>query len=78
MKSLFHLLRDYPALRIYSIRSGLAFGAFLAMWSCLAFKMGNAPFYADSDVIGGLGLCGIAWGTHGFFRREICETCGHT
>ena len=48
------------ALRIYSIRAGIAFGSFLAMWSCLAFKMGQAPFYADSDVIGILGLCGIA------------------
>ena len=60
MKSLFSLIKDYPALRIYSIRAGIAFGSFLAMWSCLAFKMGEAPFYANSDVIGILGLCGIA------------------
>ena len=60
MKSLFSLIKDYPSLRIYSIRAGIAFGSFLAMWSCLAFKMGQAPFYADSDVIGILGLCGIA------------------
>ena len=60
MKSLFQLVRDYPELRIYSIRSALAFGSMLGMWSCLAFKMGSAPFYADSDVIGFLGLCGVA------------------
>lgn len=60
MKSLFSLVREYPSLRIYSIRAGLAFGSFLAMWSCLAFKMGEAPFHASSDVIGILGLCGIA------------------
>lgn len=60
MKSLYQLLRDYPALRIYSVRSGLVFGSFLGMWSCLAFKMGGAPFYAGSDIIGILGLCGIA------------------
>lgn len=60
MKSLFSLIKDYPSLRIYSIRAGIAFGSFLAMWSCLAFKMGQAPFYADSDIIGILGLCGIA------------------
>lgn len=52
MKSLFSLVREYPSLRIYSIRAGLAFGSFLAMWSCLAFKMGEAPFHASSDVIG--------------------------
>ena len=52
MKSLFLLLKEYPLLRIYSIRAALAFGSFLAMWSCLAFKMGQAPFYAGSNVIG--------------------------
>ena len=76
MKSLFHLLRDYPALRIYSIRSGLAFGSFLAMWSCLAFKMGSAPFYADSDVIGGLGLCGIAGALTASFVGKYVKRVG--
>lgn len=60
MKSLLTLLRKYPELRIFSVRAALAFGSFLAMWSCLAFKMGEAPFYADSQVIGSLGLCGMA------------------
>lgn len=60
MKSLLLLVKDYPALRIYAVRSGLAFGSFLAMWSCLAFKMGQAPFFANSDVVGMLGLCGVA------------------
>ena len=60
MGSLFSLMRNYPALRVYALRSGLAFGSFLALWSCLAFKMAGAPFYAGSDVVGYLGLCGIA------------------
>lgn len=60
MKSLFLLLKEYPQLRIYSLRAALAFGSFLAMWSCLAFKMGQAPFHAGSNIIGMLGLCGIA------------------
>lgn len=60
MKSLLSLLKQYPELRIFSVRAALAFGSFLAMWSCLAFKMGSAPFYADSHIIGMLGLCGIA------------------
>lgn len=60
MKSLFLLLKEFPLLKIYAIRSGLAFGSFLAMWSCLAFKMGQAPFFANSDVVGMLGLCGMA------------------
>ncbi|WP_278624397.1 MFS transporter [Parabacteroides gordonii] len=60
MKSLLSLLKEFPALRVYAVRSGLAFGSFLAMWSCLAFKMGQAPFFAGSDVVGMLGLCGMA------------------
>lgn len=60
MKSLFTLLKDYPALRICSVRSGFAFGAFMAAWACLAFKLGEAPFYAGSDAVGMLGLCGVA------------------
>lgn len=60
MASLLSLLRDYPALRVYSLRAGLAFGSFLSLWACLSFKMAQAPFYADSDVVGFLGLCGIA------------------
>lgn len=60
MASLFSLLREYPELRVYSLRSALAFGSILAMWSCLAFKMSGAPFYAGSDIIGLLGVCGVA------------------
>lgn len=60
MKSLLSLLKEFPALRVYAVRSGLAFGSFLAMWSCLAFKMGQAPFFAGSDVVGMLGVCGMA------------------
>ncbi|MDR0940473.1 MAG: MFS transporter [Mediterranea sp.] len=60
MRSLFSLVRQYPRLRVYSLRAALCFGSMLGMWACLAFKMGQAPFFAGSDVIGMLGLCGIA------------------
>lgn len=76
MKSLFQLIKDYPELRIYSIRAALAFGSFLAMWSCLAFKMGLAPFYANSDVIGILGLCGIAGALTASFVGKYVKTVG--
>ncbi|MCD8092409.1 MAG: MFS transporter [Bacteroides sp.] len=76
MKSLFVLVKDYPALRIYSVRSGLVFGSFLAMWSCLAFKMGEAPFYANSNVIGILGLCGIAGALTASFVGKYVKTVG--
>jgi len=76
MGSLFLLVRDYPALRIYALRSGLAFGSFLAMWSCLAFKMGGAPFYASSDVVGYLGLCGIAGALVASFVGQAVKRVG--
>ena len=50
MKSLLALVKEFPLLRIYSIRAALNFGSLLAMWSCLAFKMGQAPFHANSDI----------------------------
>ena len=36
MKSLLHLLSQYPYLRIASLRAALAYGSFFALWSCLA------------------------------------------
>ena len=76
MKSLYTIIRDYPALRIYSVRSGLAFGSFLAMWSCLAFKMGEAPFYAGSHIVGFLGLCGIAGALTASFVGQAVNKVG--
>lgn len=76
MQSLYGLVRDYPELRIYSIRAGLAFGSFLAMWSCLAFKMEGAPFHADSDVVGALGLCGIAGALTASFVGRYVQSVG--
>lgn len=60
MRSLFTLVRQYPLLRLHSMRAALAFGSFLCFWASLAFKMAGAPFHAGSDVVGLLGLCGVA------------------
>ena len=54
------LAAQHPRSLLYSIRSGFAFGSFLGLWGCLAFRMKEAPFYAGSDVVGMLGICGIA------------------
>lgn len=60
MKSVFTLVRRNATLRLVSFRAGLCFGCFLTLWACLAFKMSGAPFYAGNNLIGMLGLCGIA------------------
>ena len=60
MKSIRRLAVDHPRSLLYSIRSAFAFGSMLGMWACLAFKMKAAPFFADSDTVGMLALCGVA------------------
>ncbi|CAK7079195.1 MAG: putative transporter [Parabacteroides sp.] len=76
MKSLLLLIKEYPKLRIYSIRAALAFGSFLAMWSCLAFKMELPPFYAGSNVVGLLGLCGVAGALSASFVGKYVKQVG--
>ena len=60
MKSFRKLLKDHPRSLLYSIRSSFAFGSMLGLWACLAFRMKEAPFFADSDTVGMLALCGVA------------------
>ena len=76
MRSVLSLVAGQPALRVYSARAGLAFGSFLALWSCLAFKMGQAPFHADSDVVGMLGLCGVAGAVTASFVGRWVKSVG--
>lgn len=60
LRSILTLVRKHPNLRVSSIRAGLGFGSLLAMWASLTFKMVKAPFFASQDIIGLLGLCGVA------------------
>lgn len=60
MKSIRQLAVKHPKALLYSIRSAFAFGSMLGLWACLAFRMKEAPFFADSDTIGLLALCGVA------------------
>lgn len=60
MSSIFRLLKENPKAVTYSVRSGLIFGSLLGMWACMAFRMKEAPFFQGSDMVGLLGLCGIA------------------
>ncbi len=60
MRSLLTLVRRYPVLRRYSVRAACAFGSFMCFWASLAFRMAGEPFCVGSDVVGLLGLCGVA------------------
>ncbi|KXB83695.1 transporter, major facilitator family protein [Prevotella sp. DNF00663] len=60
MRSVWTIVRTHPRIRLNSIRAAFGFGSMLAIWSCLAFHIAGAPFYDSSDMVGVLGLCGIA------------------
>ncbi len=60
MQSLMKIFRQRPDIRLSSLRAGLCFGSFLSLWACLAFKLSGAPLYAGNNVIGMMGLCGVA------------------
>lgn len=54
------LVKEHPRSLLYSVRSAFAFGSLLGLWGCLAFRMKEAPFFVGSDVVGLLGMCGVA------------------
>ena len=76
MRSLFTLLGEYPLLRVHSVRAALAFGSFMCFWASLAFKMAQPPFHAGSDVVGLLGLCGVAGALTATFSGKYIERVG--
>lgn len=63
MRSIGSIYHRYPTIRIYALRGGLSFGSMMAIWACMAFQLAGKPFYAGSDAVGMLGLCGLAGAT---------------
>lgn len=60
MLSVWTIFCTHPRIRLNSLRGGLAFGSMLSIWSCMAFHIAGKPFCAGSDMVGILGLCGMA------------------
>ncbi len=58
MKSVFHLAKTQPVLRLASFRGAMAFGSMCALFTTLVFHMENPPFNAGSSVVGSFGLAG--------------------
>lgn len=59
MKSVYQIFASHPSIRLYSLRAALGFGSMLAVWACLAFHLAR-DFGVGADVVGLLGLCGVA------------------
>ena len=60
MVSVFNIVKINGRIRLYAIRAAFSFGSMMAIWSCLAFRLAQAPFFSGSEMVGTLGLCGIA------------------
>ena len=60
MQTVGSIFKSHPLIRLYSFRPAMTFGSMMAIWSCMAFHLAQAPFFAGSDMVGLLGLCGIA------------------
>lgn len=60
MKSVFHIVANNARIRLYAIRAAFSFGSMMTIWSCLAFRLAQAPFFSGSEMVGTLGMCGIA------------------
>lgn len=58
MKSVFHLAKTQPVLRLASFRGAMAFGSMCALFTTLVFHMEKPPFNAGSSVVGSFGLAG--------------------
>ena len=60
MQTVGSIFKSHSLIRLYSLRPAMTFGSMMAIWSCMAFHLAGSPFYAGSDMVGLLGLCGIA------------------
>lgn len=60
MTSVFNIVKGNGRIRIYAARAAFSFGSMMAIWACLAFRLAQAPFFSGSEMVGTLGLCGIA------------------
>ncbi|GHA62131.1 major facilitator transporter [Pontibacter akesuensis] len=58
MKSLVHLVKKEPGLRLAAARGALCFACFGGFWTTLVFLLEGPPFDAGSDVAGAFGLIG--------------------
>ena len=59
MQTVGHIFVSQSRIRLYSLRPAMSFASMLSIWSCMAFHLAGAPFYAGSDAVGMLALCGV-------------------
>ena len=60
IRSVIDIFLHQPRIRLNALRAALSMGSMLAVWACMAFHLAGAPFFAGSDAVGMMGLCGAA------------------
>lgn len=60
LRSLIHLARTEPVLRLHAVLGALSFGAFSVFWSTLALYLQSLPQRYDAQVAGLFGVVGVA------------------
>ncbi|MBB1139127.1 MFS transporter [Myroides sp. WP-1] len=60
LRSLAHLIRTQPILRLAAFRGALAFAGFSGLWITLVFHLENEPFHAGAAIAGAFGVVGAA------------------
>lgn len=58
LASVIPLLREEPVLRRRIVYGAAMFATFSALWTCLPFLLGHAPYHYSDTVIGAFGLIG--------------------
>lgn len=67
IRSLIHLWREYPALRLASVTQAALFAAFTAFWTVLSLHLAEPSFRLGADVAGLFGVVGVV----GIFAAPI-------
>ncbi|MHB1576494.1 MAG: MFS transporter [Candidatus Dormibacteria bacterium] len=73
LRSAARLALEQPVLRQRAVLGGLAFAAFSAIWTTLAFLLSGAPYHYSIGVIGLFGLVGAAGALCASFAGRLAD-----